>query len=323
MPMTPELRDTQLWAPIVRSFVGIQRPLSVTDFEGALNGQQKAMGLEPTSVRARIYERLKDEPQAVHFDAAWEEAEALRSVAPWLSGLLGVLAAGHYAEATGIIGMAAPQLSCERLLDMLNSFTDAVYLSPFDLLIKRGHDSVVTPWQLRAFIDVGTVEPVDPNGCKITGDKGLNDFTMLEVELLEKRRRSRAIWTLSEDDHLAFSAGRTLWEERRRSRNALGGFLKYAALFARDSTLPLNDRKVLWRDFMTRWALSHQPGSDASALNILHLSDLISNPQSTLARELVRVLRFGSCGKDEIGRLAKRALHGLESVQMNGPRLST
>src|ERR1700690_4371355 len=100
-PATRTDPNARRWSRIVQSYVGDGKRISVNGFENAIREIQEATGLEATSVRTRIYERLSKEKVAQP-DAAWEEGEALRAAAPWTSGLLSTLASGHYAEATGI-----------------------------------------------------------------------------------------------------------------------------------------------------------------------------------------------------------------------------
>ena len=319
------------WGAVLAAYVGDStEQISVLQFTKSIRKIQENHGLRPTATRARVYKRLKQaQPPgdldkvtiiAAQPDAAWEEAEALRLAAPtvagWTSGLLALLASGHYAEATGVIGLSTPNLSCDRLLRMLNCFADTLYISPFDPEIRP--TIVPSPSQLKVFIDVGKVEPVDTDCSPLVDDDAIIRFTQQEVKRLEQRHAARELWTFSDEMHAAFRLGHIEWQRKHRSPKVLEGLLKYAALVVRDSAFEPEERKNLWRDNMMRWIFSHTPGSDPTELGIVQLYDLMANPQSALAKELRKVLEFGFHSKDPIAKLARHALWGLEGVQING-----
>jgi hypothetical protein len=304
------------WSRIVSRLVGDKKAITISDFEAAVLKIQEADGIQTTHVRARIYDRLKDDPsKAAAPDAAWEEAEALHAVAPWCSGLLALLAAGHYSEATGVIGMSTPSLTCERMLRMLERFEDAIYLSPFDAFLGPTAESEFIPADIKRFVELKAVDARTDNNEEIVGENALIAYSQQEAARLQRRNTARRTWSLSDDVRDAFIIGRTTWQKKRTSANALTGLLKYAALVARDATLTASERKHLWRFHLTRWICMHTGGDDT--MSLLQVYDLMANPRSAFARELRVVLQFSSRGKDPMSQLAHKALHDLKGVQLH------
>jgi hypothetical protein len=290
----------------------------VEEFVAALQAVQRDEGLRPTASKMRVHRRIDlDQPIAAQADAVWEEVTVLRSAATWISGPLGLLAAGHYAETTGVIGMSRPQLSCDRLLDMLNHFEDALYISIFDETIEQDIDPLPPPSHLTAVLELGIVQAFGDDGSAVRKGDAAIQFAQREAGRLQRRREARILWTFPDDVHDAFAAGWTAWQkEKRAAPNALNGLLKYAAMMALDSGFSVKERKSLWRDNMTNWLLSHMSG-DATELGMLQLYRLMADSETAFAKELLSLLRSGIHGKEPLARYAKHALRALEGIQIN------
>jgi hypothetical protein len=315
------------WGAIVRLYVGDKRQLTIGAFESAIYRVRTHEELARTHVRARIYDRIRpDSKKVAEADAIWEEGQALRTpmepsgspAVPWCSGLLALLVGGHLAEATRVISYSKPDLSCEQLLRMLNTFEDAVYVSPFsEALLKAARTPQINPSDLKTLVKCNLANPVDDHGEEITDETALNRYLSQEATRLRRCFDARKIWTLSDRVCDAFAAGWSESQKHRKSPNVESVFLKYAAIIANDASLSPDDRKAMWRDQVTRWVFSHS-GSDVSAtMGIVQLHDLMMNSSSVLAQEVRRTLQFSSRGKDGMSKLASEALRGLKHLQIN------
>lgn len=311
------------WTALFRVYVGRGRPIGVSTFSEALTAVQQEEGLEATQSRARTYYRLAGTNKGTQPDAAWEEAVALRHKAPWLSGLLGLLAAGHFADATGVIACSRIPVDAARFLAMIDSYEAAVYVSSFDhvLPLDSAYFSVgVAPNNLKPFIESGTIRLEDEQGFPVTGDSAINAYAAHEAARLEQRRDARSTWDMSPEVHEAFAAGRRAWQQLPGAPK-LEGHLRRAYMTARDTTFPHCERKKLWHEDITRWVFTHLHDNEATGFGLVQLADMIRNPQSRIARDVQTALQIGAHGHKALRYLVNGVRRRLKDVELSSGAL--
>jgi hypothetical protein len=311
------------WSALLRVYVGGGRPLGVTAFTEALGAVQRREGLEATYGRARTYNRLADTTKGTQPDAVWEEALALQGKAPWLSGLLGLLAAGHFADATGVIACCQIPVDAARFLAMIDSYEAAVYITPFDhvLPLDSAYFSVrVAPNNLKPFVESGAITLKDEQGLPVTSDNSINAYVTQEAARLEERRDARSTWQMPSEVHDALAAGRRAWQQLQGT-SKLEGHLRRAYTTARDTTFPHCERKKLWHEDITRWIFAHLHDTESNGFGLIQLADMINNPQSLIARDVQTALQIGSHGNKALRNLVNGVRRRLKNVELSSGTL--
>jgi hypothetical protein len=304
--------QSDCWSRVVATYVGEDRPLSVAEFERQIRSFQAEHGYETANIRPRIRNRIT-RAGLVEAATAWEEGQVLRQTVPWVSGLLALFASGHYFEATGVIGLSQPDISCDRLLAMINQMGEALYSSCFDDVLLRA-PSLPIPRELGTLINLNLVKPRDDNGKALHGADQILRFTEDEYNRLLNRAIARDVWKLPDDANHEFAHG---WSRfQKNGTSALSGYLRFAMAASREKTFTVLQRKDLWLDLVTHWAFAHVP-EQRNIIGMLHVHDLITNPETTLAREVRNLLQMGLGSKNNSGKLKKLALRALTDIQIN------